>query len=107
MPRAAFPTCRGVARVPCAAPAPARCTGHGRCLRRRHRRSRNRRDRRIAACASPSDDGVTDGLELGVLIEPGVAVLAADAAGLVAAERYVGPVGCGAVDTDEAGAQPP
>ncbi len=48
---------------------------------------------------------IGDGLDLGVLVEAGGAVLAADAAGLVAAERRVGAVAGGAVDAEESGAQ--
>src|SRR5262245_37594410 len=54
----------------------------------------------------PSADGAADGLDFGVLVEPGDAVLAADAARLVAAERHVGAVRGGAVEADEARAQP-
>src|SRR5262245_49571141 len=55
---------------------------------------------------APSAGGAADGLDFGVLVEAGDAVLAPDAARLVAAERYVGAVGCGAVEADEARAQP-
>src|ERR1700704_5388756 len=46
-----------------------------------------------------------DGLDLGVLLEALDAVLATDAAGLVAAERRIGAVGHATVDADGAGAQ--
>ena len=50
--------------------------------------------------------GPGDGLHLEVLVEAGVPVLAADAAGLVAAERHVGAVRGTAVEPDRSGAQP-
>src|ERR1700682_4153834 len=49
---------------------------------------------------------IGDGLDFGVLVETCNAVLAADPAGLIAAEWCVGAVARGAVDADEAGAQP-
>src|SRR3989442_8332331 len=50
-----------------------------------------------------SSDGPGNRLGLQILLEPGDAVLAADAAVLVAAERHVGAEGHPAVDGDEAG----
>ena len=68
-------------------------------------RSRSRATRCYAAPLSAvrtaaSAGGPGDRLHFEVLVEAGVAVLASDAAGLVAAERHVGPVGRTAVEPD-------
>src|ERR1700682_2072659 len=49
---------------------------------------------------------IADRFDFRVLVESGDAVLASDPAGLIAAEWCVGAVARGAVDADEAGAQP-
>src|SRR5215208_5064142 len=48
---------------------------------------------------------VGDGLDLGVLVEPGDTVLASDTAGLVSTEWGIGAVARCAVDAEEAGTQ--